>query len=160
MGSLINLGDNPNIQNFPGARFVITNNVPNTQCAEARIESTTGLTNIAPARIEDAGKFAGFALTGKWCTITESTGPVTGTFQITSNTQDQITFADPLGVDETVTYYVHDGGTLELTRDIESFAQFIHDAGRAYTIKGGKLYTDIPPGLLQPACTITFDPLT
>ncbi|GAI05590.1 unnamed protein product [marine sediment metagenome] len=159
MGSIRRLDSNVDIQAFPGAHFIINNDVPPAQCSEAQIEgddATTTQTGLD--RLTDPGKFAGYDLTGKVCTITASVGGNTGDFAILSNTDDTIAIEFP-GEGDPVAYYVRDGGELILTRDQKSFAQFIHAAGYAYTIKGGRLFTNMPNGLLKEACTILWEPL-
>lgn len=161
MGSLKNIANQPKLQTFPSSQFVIEGEVPTSQCSEAKIEgdnasTTNGLANT----LTDPGKFTGYDLTGKVCTITASVGGNTGDFAIASNFDNVLFLTTNPGNGDPVTYYVHDGGSLIITRDIQSFAEFIHAAGYAYTIKGGKLYTTIPSSNLQPACSILFDPLT
>ncbi len=161
MAYLKNIKSNLDPQAFPGATFELTGTVPVSQCSEAKIEGADATTQTLPGySLKDPGAFAGFALAGKVCTITASVGGNTGDFDIDGNTDDLIALIQDPGVGDPVEYYVHNGAELILTRDIPSFAQFIHDAGYAYTIKGAKLYTDIPSGQLKDACTILFDPLT
>lgn len=161
MGYLKDIQTNLDIQAFPGATFEAAGEIPNTQCAEAQIESAVGQTfNFVAKLLLDANKFIGYDLTGKVCTITASVGGNIGDFDIDSNTDDSLNLAQDPGNGNPVTYHVHDGGELEITRDVASLAAFIHAAGYSYTFKGGKLYTNIPSAQLQPACTITFDPLT
>lgn len=160
MGYIRRLDTNADIQAFPGALFELTGHVPTPQCSEAKLEGVNGGTGSMPNfHLIDNGAFTGYDLTGKVCTITASVGGNLGDFDIISNTPSDLTLAQDPGTGYTVTYYIHDGGELILTRDIPSFAKFIHAAGYAYTIKGGKLYTDMPSGLLKRACTILFDPL-
>ena len=159
MGHLKRLDSNADTQAFPGANFEIAGTVPVAQCSEAKIEGTTAQTTTAGQNLIDAAKFAGFALTGKVCHIIVSPTGNTGDFGITGN-GDNFLFldADP-GDSVDVQYYITDGGALILTRNVQSFAQFIHAAGYAYTIKGSKLYTNMPSGQLKAACSILFDPL-
>lgn len=161
MGYIRRLDSNVDIQAFPGAHFEIASDVPAPQCSEAKIEGDDATTENFPGFVlYDPDKFTGYNLAGKVCTITASVGGNTGDFGITSNSDFGLALnADP-GNGDPVTYYVHDGGSLILTRNIQSFAAYIHAAGYAHTIKGGKLYTDMPAGQLKDACTILFDPLT
>lgn len=160
MPSLVGINGSAQQKNFPGATFVIEGEVPEAQCSEAKIESILGFSNGAEQKLREVGKFTGFALAGKHVTITLP-APIAGTFNIISNTNDILNtdqfFPDPVA---NINYFCHNGGSLILTRDVASFAEFIRNSGYAYTIKGGKLYTNIPSNDLQPACTILFDPLT
>ncbi|MBA7705924.1 hypothetical protein ES703_114766 [subsurface metagenome] len=138
----------------------IAGDVPASQCSEAKIEGDDAITSSAQKSLIDPGAFAGFALVGKVLNITASVGGNTGLFSISFNDDNILgLFTDP-GDGDPVTYFLRNGGELILTRNIQSFAEFISAAGYAYTIKGAKLYTNIPSEFLQPACTILFDPLT
>ena len=160
MGHLKDIANQPKLQTFPSSTFEIAGQVPTAQCSEAKIEGDTATTSSITWRLIQAGKFEGWNLAGKICTITASVGGNTGDFDIIDNTFDHLSLNQDPGDGDPVEYYVHDGGTLILTRDIQSFAEFIHAASYAFTIKGGKLYTNIPSSQLQNACTILFDPLT
>ena len=161
MGHIKDIKSNLDPQTFPGAHFEIAGTVPTPQCSEAKIEGDDAQTfNAEIKRLKDVGKFAGYDLTGKVCTITESVGGNTGDFDITSNSDDFLDLIQDPGNGDPVEYYVHDGAELILTRDVQSFAEFIHAAGYAYTIKGAKLFTDMPSDQLKNACSILFDPLT
>ena len=160
MGYIKRLDSNVDIQAFPGALFELAGDVPAPQCSEARIEGDSAITTLLGSDLIDPGKFAGYALAGKVCTITASVGGNTGDFNIVVNNDNQLFLTTDPGDGDPVEYYVHDGGSLILTRDVQSFAEFIHAAGYAYTIKAGKLYTNMPSGQLKDACTILFDPLT
>lgn len=161
MGSIRRLDTNVDIQAFPGAHFIINDEVPKAQCTEAEIESITGSTGFFPTNhLDDHLKFTGYDLTGKVCHITASVGGNTGDFDINSNDDTRLALAQNPGNGNPVTYHVTDAGELELTRNEASFAAFIHAAGYAYTFKGGRLFTDMPSGQLKDACTILFNPLT
>ncbi len=161
MGYLKDIHSNLDIQAFPGAHFEIAGDVPTAQCSEAKIEGDNATTSNFPGfLLNDPSAFTGYDLTGKVCTITASVGGNIGDFDIVSNTAGALELLQDPGDGDPVSYYVHDGGTLILTRSAKSFAEYIHAAGYAYTIKGGKLYTNMPSGLLKNACTILFDPLT
>ncbi len=161
MGHLKDIANQPNLQAFPGATFEIAEEVPQSQCSEAKIEGDDAITLPPdPGTLTDPGAFTGFALGGKFVTITASTGGSTGTFAIVINTNDSLVIIGNPGNGTNVVYYIHNGGSLILTRNFKSFGEFIKAAGYAYTIKGGKLYTNIPSVQLQPACTILFDPIT
>ncbi|MBA7658244.1 hypothetical protein ES703_66193 [subsurface metagenome] len=160
MGYIRRLDSNVDIQAFPGANFELTGDIPAPQCSEAKIEADDGVTYASTDSLNDPGKFTGYDLSDKICTITASVGGNTGDFTIFANTDNSLTFFTDPGDGDPVEYYIHDGGSLILTRNAKSFAEFIHAAGYAYTIKGGKLYTNMPNGLLKNACTILFDPLT
>ncbi len=161
MGFIKDIQSNLDPQAFPGATFVVEGEPPEEQCSEAKIESDSASTQAQPVgSIDDPGAFAGFFLVGKTAHVTANVGGNTGDWEIASNNDDSVfVFGDP-GDGDPTTYYISDGGSLIITRDVPSFAAFIHAAGYAYTIKGNKLYTNIPSNLLQPACSILFDPLT
>ncbi|MBA7689073.1 hypothetical protein ES703_97568 [subsurface metagenome] len=160
MGHLKDIANQSKIQSFPSATFEIEGEPPASQCAEAKIESTIGDPVPGTGNLTDVGRFTGFNLAGKKITVLAPPIEV-GTYDIVFNTNDNILTTNTWTVDgPVVSYYVHNGGSLILTRDLQSFAQFIIAAGYSYTIKGGKLYTNIPSVNLQPACSILFDPLT
>lgn len=161
MGSILRLDSGVNIQTFPGATFEIVGDVPAPQCSEARLEGTEGRTDIGNPYYRDyTYPFAGYDLTGKILHVLTPPS-IAGDYTILSNSAYQLNLEAGMP-DSTVNshYYVSDGGELILTRDVPSFAAFIHAQGWAYTIKGGKLYTNMPSGQLKDACTILFDPIT
>lgn len=161
MGHIKNIANQPKIQTFPSSTFEIADTVPAAQCSEAKIEGTDATTQAEfPPALNHVGAFTGYNLSDKNCHIITNPGGNTGDFYITGNTNDRVALQTTPGNGGPTAYYIEDGGGLILTRDIQSFADFIHAAGYAYTIKGGKLYTNIPSNLLQPACSILFDPLT
>ncbi len=160
MGYLKDIRSNLDIQAFPGARYEIAGEVPASQCSEAKIKGEHGETHAGFASLIDFGKFIGWNLAGKVCHITNPPINV-GDYDITHNVDPEIYFVQEVphtSFDNE--YYITNGGELILTRNIQSFAEFFHAAGRAYTIKSGKLYTDTPIPDLESACTILFDPLT
>lgn len=160
MGFIKDIHSNLDIQAFPGAHFEIVGDVPAPQCSEYAIEGDHGLTFAFGITLTDPGKFAGYNLNGKFLHIT-SPPPNVSTRPIVANSDNhvQCTGTVPDASPDNV-YTVTDGGELILTRDVASFAQYIHAAGWAYTIKGGKLYTNMPSDQLKTACSILFDPLT
>lgn len=161
MGHLKDIANQPKPQTFPGATYQIQGQVPASQCSEAQIEGDSASTQGAPFQVlNDFGKFVGWFLIGKKCTIITNPGGNTGTFNIVGNTNNTLSLTPDPGTGTPTAYYVHNGGSLILTRDIQSFAQFLSAAGSAFTIKGGKLYTSAPSNTLQNACSILFDPLT
>ncbi len=160
MGSLKDIANQPKLQTFPSSTYVIEGEPPESQCSEAKIEGDSAQTITGANTLIDSGKFIGFDLTGKVCHIIVSPTGNTGNFAITGNGDNFLFFATDPGNSLDVGYYVSNGGSLILTRTMPSFAQFIASKGFSYTIKGGKLYTNIPPDDLQPACSILFDPLT
>ena len=161
MGHLKNIANQPKLQTFPSSTFEIQGEVPTSQCSEARIEGDDATTEFMDfGKLHDPDKFIGENLNGKILTITKSTGGNTGDFPIIVTFPSRLEFFDDCGDGTEVEYYIHNGGSLILTRDIKSFADFISAAGYSYTIKNGKLYTNIPSEFLQPACSILFDPLT
>lgn len=160
MGFLKHIHSNLDIQAFPGARFEITGEVPAPQCSEAKIEGEHGETSMGGNGLIDTGAFVGFDLTDKILHVT-SPEENKGDYTIIGNTDDQCICLPvfPITWNNNV-YFITDGGELVLTRNVKSFAEFIHAAGYAYTIKGRKLYTDMPTAQLKDACTVIFDPLT
>ena len=161
MGHIKDIKSNLDPQAFPAATFEIAGEVPASQCSEAKIEGNNAVTSDAFLKLlRDWNAFTGWNLTGKICTITASVGGNTGDFDILSNDDSFLNFAQDPGNGDPVQYYIHNGGELILTRNIQSFAEFIHAAGHSYTIKGAKLYTTIPSNQLKNACSILFDPLT
>ena len=160
MGHLKDISNQPKLQTFPSSTFEISGDVPAAQCSEAQVEGNHGQTGPGGNALADPGKFTGWVLNGKALHITAPPANV-GTYDINNNTNDVIITVQiiPAASADNV-YYVTNGGLLILTRDVQSFAEFIDAAGYAYTIKGGKLYTNIPSAQLQNACTILFDPLT
>ncbi len=160
MGHLKDIKSNLDPQAFPGATFEIAGEVPQAQCSEAQIEGDDATTDTMMLRLYDTNKFAGWDLADKVCHITASVGGNTGDFLIISNNPDHLQFVIDPGDGDPVEYHITDGPELILTRDVQSFAQFLHQAGHPYTIKGGKLYTSVPYTVLQNACTILFHPLT
>lgn len=160
MGSLIKIGEN-NPNPFPDTKFTIEGEVPAAQCTEAKIAGLNATTSPIPdPHLTDPGAFTGYNLTGKICHITYSEGGAIGPKFIISNNDNSLEFGADPGFGSNVQYHVTDGGSLILTRNVESFAQFIHTQGYAYTFKGGKLHTNCPQGSLKHACTVIFDPLT
>lgn len=161
MGFIKNIANQPKEQTFPSSQFVIAGDVPVAQCSKAHLEGDSAVTFAAPFRqLEESGKFVGHDLTGDVCTITASVGGNTGDFDIASNSNNALTFVQDPGAGNPVAYYVHNGGELIETRNVQSFAEFIDAAGYAYTIKGGQLYTNMPSAELAVACQILFAPLT
>jgi len=161
MGYLKDIHSNLDIQAFPGAHFEIAGDVPVAQCSEAKIEGFGDTEDAPQFRLNTIlNYFAGYDLTGKICTIFASVAGNIGDFDITSNLTSRLFLQQDPGNSSRADFYIHDGGSLILTRNVKSFAEFIHAAGYAYTIKGGKLYTNMPSAELKDACTILFDPLT
>jgi len=160
MGHLKDIANQSKIQSFPSATFEIAGEVPASQCSEARIEGEHGQSTLGSPFFQDIGKFIGWDLAGKVCHIT-APPPNVDDYNIINNSDDILRLApEPPTTSNDNVYFITNGGALILTRDVPSFAKFISDAGYAYTIKGGKLYTNIPSNQLQNACTILFDPLT
>lgn len=160
MGHIKDITNQPKTQTFPSSTYEIAGTVPASQCSEARIEATNGFTLAGNNFLSLPGAFAGFALVGKTLTVSQPP-PNAGIYIITGNNDDIVT----IGPNFAVTFFsnqffVKNGGELILTRDIQSFAEFISAEGFSYTVKGGKLYTNIPPHRMANACTILFNPIT
>ncbi len=160
MGYLKELNSNPDIQAFPGATFEIEGDVPASQCSEAKYEGTGDWTSPIPPSLTHNGAFVGLNFAGKKCTITVNPGGNTGTFDIFANDNDKLHFVQDPGNGTPPEYYIHNGGSLIITRDVAAWATYITAQGYSYTIKGGKLYTNMPSAQFADACTILFDPLT
>ncbi|MBA7685493.1 hypothetical protein ES703_93918 [subsurface metagenome] len=161
MGYIRRLDSNADIQTFPGANFEATGDIPAPQCSEAQIEGTDASTKVVPEpQLTHIDAFIGWNLAAKICHITASVGGNTGDFTISNNTNHVLYLNQDCGAGDPVAYYITDGGELILTRNVKSLAEYIHAAGYAYTFKAGKLYTNMPNGLLKNACTILWDPLT
>lgn len=161
MGYLRRLDNNADIQAFPGANFEAAGEIPKPQCTEAQIEGTGAYMSGPPkTTLVDVGNFAGFDLSGKVCHITAITGGTPGDYAINWNDANTLSLAASPGPGTNIVYHVTDAGEFELTRNVASLAAYIHAAGYAYTFKAGKLYTNMPSGLLKNACTILFDPIT
>lgn len=160
MGHLKDIANQSKIQSFPSSTFEIEGEPPASQCSEARIESVTGDPIPGTGFMSDPGKFVGWNLAGKKIHVLFPPTDV-GTYAITANGDDNLICTNIwIEGNPIVEYYISNGGSLILTRDLQSFAQYIQAAGYSYTIKGGKLYTNIPSVNLQPACSILFDPIT
>lgn len=155
----INKITTPDMDTFPGAVFEQTGDVPIAQCQETQIDKIgTGNTDGSTAKLTDGAAFTGFDLAGKILSISAPPGNV-GDYTVISNDNNILTLAStPPASSGVNSYTVHDTGQAYLTRDINSFAEFIHNAGYAYTIKGGKLYTDCPNLTLADACSTTWNP--
>lgn len=148
----------PDPDTFPGALFQQAGEVPEAQCQETKITNTdAALVNGSPI-ITEVGAWPGIDLAGKEVVVS-GTVFSDGTYGILSNTDDTLTtdnqFAENIATADTI---VQDVGQTYLRRNIASFARFISAAGYAYTIKGGKLYTDCPDGTLSGACSDTWNP--
>lgn len=117
-------------------------------------------TRSVPPQLRDIGAYAGWDLTDRICVITESPTGNTGNFPIDSNNANQLFFTPNPGDSLNVHYYIKANIDLTTPRTLQDFVDYITAAGYSYTIKGGKLYTNIPSATLQNACLIIFNPLT
>jgi len=159
MGYIKDLSSHPDPQTFPAAKFEAVGEIPAAQCSEAKIESTAGSTiNMPFLRLLESGKFTGYNLVGKVAHIISNPGGNTGNFDITANSNDSCTLTQDPGCGAPTAYYISNGGELIDTQNASSLAAFVSAAGYAYTIKGGRLYTDMPDAQLQNACTILWNP--
>ena len=160
MGYIRDITNQNKLQTFPGAHFEQTGDVPAAQCTDAHLQGEHGQSIATQGPLTDTGKFVGQALGGKACHITAPPANA-GDYNILFNNDDFVVCNPVLTITSNDNvYYITDGGDLILTRDLTSFAQYIHDAGYAYTIKGGKLYTNMPDPQLQKACVVIWSPLT
>ena len=160
MGYIKDIANQPKLQTFPGALFEQSGDVPPAQCTDAILKGDHGITDGLIPPMTDVGAFTGYVLGGKQCFITSPPANA-GTYAIIFSANDYIVLNPkaPAASNDNV-YYITDGAELILTRNQASFAQYIHDAGYAYTIKGGKLYTNMPDPQLQKACVVIWSPLT
>ncbi len=144
---------------FPGSKFVIQDTPPITQCQETQIAGDRGFTGGLNNRLRDNEKFVGIDLTGKILTITSPPGNA-GDYTVLSNIDRDIFVDTDLTTNSNDNVYtVHDPGQTYLTRNQSSFLRFIAEEDRAYTIKGGVLFTDVPDPPMEDACSDTFAPL-
>lgn len=154
----INKITTPEVGNFPAAVFEQQGEVPIAQCEETQISEINCSIYSTQIFLIKTAAFTAINLTGKKVTVTNSAAD-DGTYNILAHDDDMLTTDHEFqNTENAVTIAVHDAGQAYLTRNIKSFADFIHNAGYAYTIKGGKLYTDCPNGTLSPACSNTWNP--
>jgi len=160
MGYIKDITNQPNQQTFPSSTYEIADEVPAAQCSDATIQAQDGITNAGSPALIDGGKFAAWGLGGNFCTITAPPANA-GDYLITLNSDNFLILQgfNPITSNENH-YFVHNGGTLIQTRNLQSFADYITAQGYSYTIKGGTLYTNAPENIMSPACKILFDPLT
>lgn len=157
MGS-INAIDTPDTSNFPAAVFVQEGDVPIAQCEETQITDTDPAWLHSTSTITADPSIADIDLTGKSATIANSISD-DGTYTILAQNGQTITIDHTFaGGDMFADAVYHDTGEAYLTRDVQSFADFIHENGYAYTIKGGKLFTDCPNATLANACSNLWNP--
>ena len=149
MGHLKDIANQPNQQTFPESTFSIVGDVPASQCSEAKIEGDNAVVSFIPNNfLYEPAKFTGFNLAGKVCTITINPVGPTGDYDINFNTPDVLALQQNPGDGKPVSYYVHDGGTLILTRDAASFAEYItthalyQQSQTGQVVNGSNLLTD------------------
>lgn len=160
MGFIKNITNQKLQEPFPGATFEVSGTVPVSQCNEAVISSKVGFTSPPTNELRDAtSPFVGFDLTNKTLWVTSPAGFPPDDYHINNNTDNTLFIAYFPAFFQNIHYYITDGPGFTFQRDINSFAQFITAAGYSYTIKGAKLFTDMPENLLQEACTINWNPL-
>lgn len=160
MGYLKDITNQPNQQTFPGATFEASGTMPVIQCTNALLQGDNGQIFEFEAKITDPGKFTGWNLVGKWFTVIFPTLPWPSQ-EIIWNDND--TVQGEYGWDEErndVVYYIHNGGELQQQQTAQSLMAYVLSKGYAATMKGGKLYTDMPSAELALACRIYFNPLS
>lgn len=159
MGYIRDLQSNPDIQAFPGATYEIDGDVPAAQCQEQRPQGPFYSISIGSPNVVQAGMFAEYDLTGKKIDIL-STVSNNGTYNVLSNTDDYVV-TDHIFTenDATVSIIVYDTGEVYITRNEASFLRFIQVQGATYTIKGGKIFTNLANPPMEDACTIAFNPI-
>lgn len=150
----------PDPDNFPGALYEIVGQVPVDQCKEAIISDGAVTWSIGQSIISNISGLNSIYIVGKKCTITASIMD-DGTYDILSQTTTTITI-DHTFIDLATgaIIEIHDSSQTYLTRNLQSFLDFIKSEGYAYTIKAGILYTNCPNPPLANACSTTFNPLT
>lgn len=144
---------------FPGATFVVVDTPPIAQCQETQLTllgcswpPSGSLISIAGLTLDD------IIIVGKKVTIA-GTAADDGTYDILEQTTNTITIDHTFtGSDAGNTCIAHDTGQTYLTRNKQSFAKYIHDNSKAYTIKGGQLYTNIADPPMNGACSDTWSP--
>lgn len=147
-------------QNFPGAAFAAAGTVPLAQCTQALMHADDAWSLSVPFKLFSTGTFEGHDLTGKICHITASVGGNTGDFTITFNTASAIDLASSPGDGNPVSFYISNGGGLQVQQDIWSLFSALDELGYACTIKGGILYTNAPNAVMANQCLITWSPLS
>lgn len=154
----INKIPTPDIDTFPGAVFEQVGDVPIAQCEETQIVDAGPVWTISQNTIVFAAAGVDINLIGKIITVANSASD-NGDWTIIAQVDNTLTLNHTwIGAAAGADIVIHDTGQAYLTRNSQSFAQFIHDLGYAYTIKGGKLYTDCPNLTLADACTNTWNP--
>lgn len=143
---------------FPGCLSVVDNTPPIAECQEAQIDEAAGSITTGLTVIDDVGAFIGINLAGKKVTVTAPVGEA-GTYNILSNTDDQIVTDNTWGATDPATAYTcHDDLQTYLTRDEASFVRFVENLGNAHSTINGQLYTDVATGPLANACSDTYSP--
>lgn len=160
MGHIKIINNQPRQQTFPRAQFEIVNEIPITQCKDAVLDITGGALNKTLKTITLVGAFLSYDLTGHIAKVTNP-GPAIGEYPILSNDPDTL-FIDVVGAGTFgfITGRVKHPDGEYITRNVNSMARYIRANGGTYTIKGGNLYTDMPPPALDGACSIDWFPLT
>lgn len=154
----VNKVNDPNQQEFPGAAFEVSGDAPYSQCDAGAVNESTPDWSIGTSIISSVYQCANYNFIGKKATISGSASD-DGTYDITAQSADTITIDHTfVGAVGAATVAIKDADGTHLTRNKASFAQFIHNNGYAYTIKGGKLWTDCPNLTLANACPVTWDP--
>lgn len=149
----------PDQDAFPGALFEIAGNVPEAECQETKNVQVGCSATAGQFTITDVpDQWGELDLAGKEVVVAGTVGD-DGTYGIVSNTPGVLTTDHEfVGTEGAINATVQDVGQTYLTRNISSFARFIHESGFAYTIKGGKLYTNCPDVTLADACSDTWNP--
>jgi len=161
MGHVKDIANQSRQQTFPGATYEFEGTTPVSQCTAPSVFGSFAQTFTAfPGYLLNHGSFAGEDYTGKFVTITQSPHGNPGTYGITSNTDDLIQLDGDPGNSNNVSWYLHNGDSLRIIRNIADWAALISAGGYSYTIKGGKLYTNVPQAAMEFVCPILFDPLT
>ena len=143
---------------FPGAAFVVEGTPPITQCEELTQSDSSVDWTIGESVIRNVSQLNQNNVIGKTVEISSSASD-DGFHTILGQTDTTLTIDHTfIGSSATVIIDITDAPGQNLTRTPAGFQQFIHNAGKAHTTKGGQLFTDIASAPLAPACSITFDP--
>lgn len=129
---------------------------PNT----AKLEGVNGQTWADDNSLKEILAFGAFDLTGKILHITAPPANV-GQYDIVANNEDVLNLLQRTPIASLVNqWFIPTAPEITITRNLQSFAQYLSTLGLPYTIKAGKIYTSASTSQLEPSCKILFDPLT
>ena len=157
--SQIRIAKRGDIGAFPGSKFVVDDTPPIAQCQETQFTVLGPSWPPSGSVITAAGStFDDISLLGKICTIAGSASD-DGDYEVLAQTSTTLTIDHTfIGTEGVATVIVHDDLQAYLTRNKQSFAKYIDVNYKAYTIKGGQLYTDLADPPMDDACSDTWSP--